>query len=93
MFISLNKRPKETCRRKNKKKCYSRFEICIFRERECGFSLSFRAIRPLEFFGTRRKVALRSEAYEWAPVLRSFDRLREVWVLILLEVTLYLSVL
>ena len=49
-------------------------------ERECDFSLSFRAIRPSEFFGTRRKVALRSEAYAWAPVLRSFDKLHEVGV-------------
>ena len=36
------------------------------------------AIRPSEFVGTRRKVALRIEAYAWAPVLRSFDKLREV---------------
>ena len=35
-------------------------------------------IRPSEFFGARRKVALRGEAYPWAPVLRSFDKLREV---------------
>ena len=49
-------------------------------ERECDFSLSFRAIGPLKFFGTRRNVALRSEAYVWAPVLRSFDKLREVGV-------------
>ena len=49
-------------------------KICFFfSERECNFSLSFRAIRPSEFFGTRSKVALRSEAYTWAPVLRSFD--------------------
>ena len=34
---------------------------CGFRERVCGFSLGLRAIRPSEFFGTRRKVALRSE--------------------------------
>ena len=32
-------------------------------ERECGFSLDFRTIRPLEFFGTRTKVALRGKAY------------------------------
>ena len=50
-------------------------------ERECDFSLGFWAIRPSEFFGARRKVALRSEAYAWAPVLRSFDKLSEVGVL------------
>ena len=44
----------------------------------CDFSLGFWAIRPSELFGTRRKVALRGEAYEWTPVLRSFDKLREV---------------
>ena len=60
--------------------------------RECSFSLSFRAIRPSEFFGARRKVALRGEAYEWPPVLRSFDKLREVGVSFYLSFTLCLSV-
>ena len=50
------------------------------RERVCAFSLRLRAIRPSQFFGTRRKVVLRSEAYAWAPVLRSFDKLRDVGV-------------
>ena len=50
----------------------------IFRKRERGFSLKSQAIGPSEFVGTRRKVALRSEAYAWAPILRSFDKLREV---------------
>ena len=49
-------------------------------------------IRPSEFFETRRKVALRGEAYEWAPILRSFDKLREVGVLSYLSFTLCLSV-
>ena len=49
-------------------------------------------IRPSEFFGTRRKVALRGEAYAWAPVLRSFDKLREVGVSSYLSFTLCLSV-
>ena len=62
-------------------------------ERECGFSLDFRAIRPSEFFGIRRKVALCGEAYAWAPILRSFDKLREVRVLSYLSFTLCLSVL
>ena len=47
-------------------------------ERECSLSLGLRAIRPSEFFGARRKVALRNETYAWAPVLRSFDKLLEV---------------
>ena len=49
-------------------------------------------IQPSEFFGTRRKIALRSEAYEWAPVLRSFKKLREVGVSSYLSFTLCLSV-
>ena len=53
----------------------------IFRERKGSFSLNLWLIRPSEFFRARRKVALRSEAYAWAPVLRSFDKLREVGVL------------
>ena len=58
----------------------------------CDFSQGFWAIRPSEFFGTRRKVALCSEAYEWAPVLRSFDKLHEVGVSSYLSFTLCLSV-
>ena len=46
--------------------------------RERDFSLGLRAIRPSEFVGTRRKVALRIEAYAWAPVLRVFNKLPEV---------------
>ena len=58
----------------------------------CGFSLGLWAIRPSEFFGTRRKVVLRGKAYAWAPVLRSFDKLREVGVSSYLSFTLCLSV-
>ena len=64
----------------------------FFRVRRCTFSLSFQAIRPSKFFGARRKFALCSEAYEWALVLRSFDKLREVGVLSYLSFTLCLSV-
>ena len=63
-----------------------------FRERVCNFSLGFWLIRPSEFFGTKKEVALRGEAYEWAPVLRSFDKLREVGVSSYLSFTLCLSV-
>ena len=45
------------------------------------FSLGLRAIRPSKFSGIRRKVALRIEAYVWAPVLGVFDKLHEVGVL------------
>ena len=38
------------------------------------------------------KATLRSEAYTWAPVLRSFNKLREVWVSSYLSFTLCLSV-
>ena len=47
-------------------------------ERECDFSLRSRLIRQSDSLGARRKVALGSKAYAWAPVLRSFDKLREV---------------
>ena len=60
--------------------------------RERDFSLGFWAIRPSKFFGARRRDALRGEAYEWAPVLRSFDNLREVGVSSYLSFTLFLSV-
>ena len=49
-----------------------------FRVRERDFSLGFWAIRPSEFFRARSKVVLRGESNAWAPVLRSFDKLREV---------------
>ena len=58
----------------------------------CSFSLGLRAIRPSELFGAKRKVALRSEAYTWAPVLRSFEKLREVGVSSYLSFTFCLSV-
>ena len=47
----------------------------------CNFSLRSRAIGSSDFFGPRRKVALRGEDYVWAPVWGSFDKLREVGVL------------
>ena len=61
--------------------------------RECHFSLEYQAIRPSAVFGTRRKAALRGEAYAWIPDLRSLDKLREVEDLSYLGFTLYLSVL
>ena len=61
----------------------------IFRKRVCDFSLRSREIGPSDSFGARRKVALRSEAYAWAPILRSFDKLREVGVLSYLSYTLF----
>ena len=47
----------------------------------CNFSLRSRPIGPSNFFGLRRKVALRCEDYAWAPILGSLDKLREVGVL------------
>ena len=64
-----------------------------FRLRECHFSLEYQAIRLLAVFGTRRKTALRGEAYAWVPDLRSLDKLCEVGVSPYLGFTLYLSVL
>ena len=56
------------------------------------FSLKYRAIRPSEVFGARRKAALRGEVYAWTPVLRVFDKLCEVRVSPYLGFILYLSV-
>ena len=70
-----------------------KLKLLVFRVRERDFSLRFREIRPSKFFGARRKVTLRGEAYEWAPVLRSFDKLHEIGDSILLGFTLCLSVL
>ena len=70
----------------------SRFRFLKPSERECDFSPRLRAIRPSEFFGARRKVALLGEAYAWAPVLRSFDKFREVRVSSYSSFTLCLSV-
>ena len=64
----------------------------VFRERVSHFSLNFREIRPSEFVKTRRKVSLRGEAYEWAPVLGVFDKFREVRVSSYLSFALFLSV-
>ena len=47
----------------------------------CNFSLRSQPIGSLDFFGPRRKVALRGEDYACAPVCWSFDKLREVGVL------------
>ena len=65
----------------------------VFRERRTSFSLDFWQIRPSEFDGARRKAVLRGEGNAWAPVLRSFDKLREVGVLSYLSFTFCLSVL
>ena len=73
---SFKRKPKRG--EKREKTCSSR-KWC-FRERERDFSLDLRAIRPSEFVGTRRKVALRRETYAWVPILRSFEKLREVGV-------------
>ena len=63
-----------------------------FSERVSNFSLGLRAIRPLEFFGARKKVVLRGEDNAWTPVLGVFDKLREVGVSSYLSFTLCLSV-
>ena len=67
-------------------------DFWCFSERVSSFSLDLQAIRPSKFFGARRKAVLRDKAYTWAPVLRSFDKLREVGVSSYLSFTLCLSV-
>ena len=55
--ISFIKNTKtKTCWRRN---CLQWLWILSFSERESHFSLKYRAIRPSEFFGARRKVVLR----------------------------------
>ena len=72
----------------------SELQICFSseRERERDFSLDLRAIRPLEFVGTRSKAALCIKTYAWASVSGVFDKLREVGVSPYLSFTLCLSV-
>ena len=61
-------------------KC-SRVRFDFSRERESHFFLDSWLIRPSEFVGIRRNAVLRSEGFAWVPVLRSFNKLREVGVL------------
>ena len=58
------------------------------REREFNFSLEFSAIGPSVSDETRSKVALRGKGYAWAPVLGSFDKLREGRGFLLLDLIL-----
>ena len=55
----------------------------------CAFSLDLQTIGPSDFFGARRKVALRGKGNAWASVSRSFDKLREIGVLSYLSYTLF----
>ena len=55
-----------------------KWDFSFSRERKSHFSLDLRLIRPSKFFGARRKVVLRDDAYAWALILRSFDKLHEV---------------
>ena len=64
----------------------------FFFERE-NFSLESWEIRSSVVVGTRRKAALRRDAYMWVPDLRSLDKLREVGVSPYLSFILYLSTL
>ena len=91
VVVSFKQKKRKRAGEKGKNTYSSR--IFIFRERISNFSLDLRAIRPSEFFGARRKVALRGEAFAWASVLSTFDKLREVGDLSYLDFTLYLSVL
>ena len=84
-IVSFFKSKEKTCRRKRN---YRSLGFSFSSERVSDFSLRSRAIRPSDFFGSRSKAVLRSEANAWAPVLRSFDKLREVGVLSYLIYTL-----
>ena len=71
VFFFLKKRPK----RGKGGKTLQEVRYFGFRERECNFSLKYRAIRPSAVFGTRRKTALRGEGFAWVPDLKSFLKL------------------
>ena len=89
MIVSFKlKRPTKTCW---EGETYSGYGFEGFRERERDLSLKYWAIRPSKFFGARRKVVLRGEAYAWTPVLGSFVKLREVGDLFYFGFTLCLS--
>ena len=70
--------------KKKKRNGFTEGFFLDFLERESHFSLDYRAIGPSEFFGARRKAVLHGEAYAWAPILRSFDKLCDVGRFILL---------
>ena len=86
-FLNEEKTKRNSCllhlKRRKTKTCRERCSELSFHflDREREFSLYFRAIRLSKFFGERSKVVLRGEGNAWAPVLWSFDKLREVGVL------------
>ena len=84
-LFKLKYKPK---RKRTKNRC-SGYGRSDFKERRTSFSLDFREILSSEFVGIRRKVTLRIEAYAWAPVLRSFDKLHELEVSSYLFYTLF----
>ena len=50
------------------------------KERKSNFSLDFLVFGQSVLVGPRSKVVLRHKGYTWAPVLWSFDKLREIGV-------------
>ena len=68
----------ETCRRWEGVLVFQKWRV--FSERVCNFSLRSPSIEPSDFFGPRRKVALRGKGFVWASIWGSFDKLREVGV-------------
>ena len=91
MTFSNSKRAKKNVKRGDGR-CSSHFFFKVL-ERERDFALKYQEIRPSKSFGPRRKAILRGEDNAWAPVLWSFDKLREVWDLSYLGFTLCLSTL
>ena len=49
-------------------------------DRKFNLSLDFSAIGPSVSDEAKSKVALRGKGYAWAPVLGSFDKIREIRV-------------
>ena len=76
-------------KREGGREIHSELRFWVFRVRGSDFSLRSPAIGPSEFFGPRRKVALRGEDNAWTAVLGSLDKLREVGVLSYLSYTLF----
>ena len=76
VFFFLKKRPK----RGKGGRTLQEVRYFGFRERECNFSLKYRAIRQSVVSGTRRRTALRGKGFAWVPDLGSFLKLLELGV-------------
>ena len=87
MSSPSSKRNEKMCRERTKSAGAKFFDF--FSERVSDFSLKSRAIGPSDSFRPRSKMVLCNKGFVWAPILGSFDKLREVGVLSYLSYTLF----